>query len=145
MPSAQRTIVIMRPTIEVFGFFTDPTNDPKWRQHVKQVRADGPPRVGARIHQVIAGPLGIPIPGDIEITGYEPESRYAFAVVAGPVRPVGEFRFAPSEEGGTEVTLSLRAELTGMKQTLMHRAVQKSMDGEVTALNTAKRILERTG
>jgi uncharacterized protein YndB with AHSA1/START domain len=141
MPSAQRTLVIMRPVDAVFAFFTDPANDPKWRSQVKEIRAEGAPAVGSRIHQVVAGP-GRGIPADLEITGYEPNARYAFAVVAGPVRPQGEFRFAPTAEGGTEVTFSLNAELTGLKKLLMSRPVQKSMDGELAGLDEAKRLLE---
>ena len=52
------------------------------------------------------------IPSDIQITAYEPSTYYAFKVTAGPVRPVGEFRFTPSG-AETEVTLSLSAELGG--------------------------------
>jgi uncharacterized protein YndB with AHSA1/START domain len=125
MPSAQHTVVIGRPVTAVFAFFTEPANDPRWRARVKEIRADGPPAVGARIHQVVLGPAGRGIPADIEITGYEPDTRYAFTVVAGPVRPNGEYRFAPTPDGGTEVSFTLRAELTGVKRLLMSRPVQK--------------------
>jgi uncharacterized protein YndB with AHSA1/START domain len=142
MPSAQRTLVIARPVDTVFAFFTDPDNDPKWRPAVKEIKADGPPSVGATIHQVVAGPGGRGIPADIEITGYEPNARYAFKVVAGPVRPRGEMRFAATPEGGTEVSFSLDVELSGLKKALMGRPVQKSVDGEMANLDRAKQILE---
>lgn len=145
MPSAQRSIVIARPAAEVFAFFTDPANDPKWRPHVKEIRAEGPPAVGSRIHQVIAGPAGRGIPADLEVTAYEPSTRYAFDVIAGPARPKGEFRFATTADGGTEVTMSLRAELTGAKKLLMSKPVQRSMDGEVAGLEKAKQLLESSG
>jgi hypothetical protein len=47
------------------------------------------------VHQFIDGPGGRGIPSDFVITACEPSARYAFKVTAGPVRPVGEFRFAP--------------------------------------------------
>ena len=75
MPAAQRTLTIDRAQQEVFAFFSDPGNDPKWRPHVKEIAADGPPRVGSTIHQVVAGPAGRGIPADIEVTAYEPPSR----------------------------------------------------------------------
>ena len=62
-------------------------------------------------------------------------------MTAGPVRPAGEYRFA-SFDGGTEVTFELSAEITGLKKLLMTRSVQKSMDSEMKALDTAKRLLE---
>lgn len=137
--------MIARPIGEVFAFFTDPANDPKWRSHVKSISADQPSAVGVRIHQVVTGPGGRGIPADIEITGYEPDTRYAFDVVAGPVRPRGELTFAPAANGGTEVTMSLRADLDGVKRVLMGRSVQKAMDGEVGGLERAKQLLESSG
>ncbi len=141
MPSATRTIRIARAPDQVFAFFTDPANDPSWRPHVKEISADGPARVGARIHQVVEGPGGRGIAADVEVTAYEPSTRYAFKVVAGPARPVGEFRFSPSGDG-TEVTFSLNAELGGLKGLFLSRPVQSSMDGEMAGLDTAKANLE---
>ncbi len=141
MPAAKRTITIDRPPEQVFAFFADPANDQRWRPHVKEISASGPVGVGSKIHQVVEGPGGRGIAADIEVTGYEPPSRYAFHVIAGPARPVGEFRIAPSGTG-SEVTFSLHAELGGFKSLLMGGAVQRSMDGEMAALDTAKRLIE---
>jgi uncharacterized protein YndB with AHSA1/START domain len=141
MPSAQRTIVINRPADQVFAFFADPANDQKWRPHVKEVAAEGPARVGSRVHQIVEGPGGRGIAADIEVTAYEPPTRYAFQVVAGPARPKGEFRFTPSGPG-TQVAFSLSADLGGWKKLLLSGPVQGSMDGEMRALDTAKRLLE---
>ena len=141
MPAAQRTIVIDRPPGEVFAFFSDPANDQRWRPHVKEISANGPAGRGATIHQVVDGPGGRGIPADIEVTDYDPPTRYAFKVVAGPARPVGEYRFAPSGSG-TEVSFSLQAELGGLKGLFMSGPVQRSMDGEMAALDTAKRLIE---
>jgi len=141
MPSAQRTIVITRPVDEVFAFFTDPSNELKWRPHLKEVSAGDPMAVGTRIRQVVKGPAGLGIPADIEVTGYEPHSRYAFRVVAGPVRPVGEFLFAPDHDA-TTVSFSLAADLTGIKKLLLSRGVQRSMDSEMQALERAKTVIE---
>jgi uncharacterized protein YndB with AHSA1/START domain len=141
MPSAERTIVIHRPPDQVFAFFANPANDQSWRPHVKEIAAEGPARVGSRIHQVVEGPRGRGIAADIEVTAYEPPTRYSFEVVAGPARPRGEFRFIETANG-TEVHFSLAAELGGIKKLLMSGAVQRSMDGEMAALDTAKRLIE---
>ena len=143
MPAASRTIVINSGIEDVFAFFTNPDNDPKWRPHVKEIAATGPIGAGARVHQVVSGPGGRGIPADFEVSGYEPPTRYAFRVIAGPVRPAGEFRLAPSGSG-TEVTFALTDELGGLKRLFMAKSVQRSMDGEMTALDTAKALLERT-
>lgn len=141
MPSAKRTIVIHRPPDQVFAFFTDHARDPSWRPNVKQIDPVSGVPVGSRVHQVIKGPAGRGIGADIEVTANEPPTRYAFEVVAGPVRPRGEFRFIETPNG-TEVHFSLAAELGGIKRLLMSRSVQASMDGEMAGLDTAKRLIE---
>jgi uncharacterized membrane protein len=141
MPSAQRTIVINRALEDVFAFFADPANDPRWRTSVKEMSASGPVAQGTQIHQVISGPGGRGIAADLEITAYQPPEHYGFRTVAGPVRPTGEYHFAAAENG-TSVTFALEANLTGLKKMVMSGQVQKSMDGEMRALDVAKSILE---
>ena len=141
MPSATRTMTIDQPPDVVFRFFADPANDRSWRPHVKEITASGPPGAGARISQVVEGPGGRGIAADIEVTSYEPPTVYGFQVVAGPARPRGEFRLAPKGTG-TLVTFSLSAELGGWKKWVMGGPVQKSMDGEMAALDRAKALIE---
>jgi uncharacterized protein YndB with AHSA1/START domain len=144
MPHAQRTIVIARPPAEVYAFFADAENDTNWRSGVKLIRREGPLAVGTRVTQRIAGPGGREIPADVEITALDPDTRVAFRGVAGPVRPEGGYSFAPAE-GGTSVTFTLDAELTGVKKFLMAKPVQKSMDAEMANLDKAKALLESDG
>lgn len=141
MPHAERTITVSAPPAEVFAFFTTPDNDMRWRPGVKDIHADGEPRVGAVVHQMIAGPMGRGVRADIVITAYEPVTVYAFRAVAGPVRPVGSYVFT-EVDGGTAVTFVLSAEVAGLKKMLMGGQVQKSMDSEMVALDRAKAVLE---
>jgi hypothetical protein len=73
------------------------------------------------------------VSADFEFTAYEPPSKIAFKTVAGPVRPTGEFLLEPAE-GGTRVTFSLQAEVTGAKKLFMGKAVAKTMEAEVRAI-----------
>ncbi len=82
MPEAQRMILIDRPAGTVFAFFADPAIDQNWRPHLKEIAPPGPMKVGTTIRQVVAGPGGRGIPADIEVTAYEPPTRYAFKVTA---------------------------------------------------------------
>jgi uncharacterized protein YndB with AHSA1/START domain len=141
MPSATRTVTIDRPPSDVHAFFSDHANDPKWRPAVLEIAPISSAAVGTRIRQVVKGPGGRGLRADIEVTANEPPSRYAFQVVAGPVRPRGEFRFAPSGSG-TEATFALDAELGGWKRWLMGRPVQASMDSEMAGLDRAKAVIE---
>jgi len=141
MASATRTIVIDRPPTEVFAFLADPANDQRWRPHVKEISAPGLAGLGRRVHQVVQGPGGRGIAADLEVTAYEPPSRYAFQVVTGPARPRGEFLLTPAGNG-TQVRFSLGAELRGLKRFLLGRPVQRSMEGEMAALDRAKAVIE---
>jgi carbon monoxide dehydrogenase subunit G len=141
MPHAERTITIDRPPEQVFAFLADPANDRRWRPGVKEMSALGAPMRGVRVRQIVAGPGGRSIAADIEIDAYDPPTRYAFHAVAGPVRPTGEYRLAPSGDG-TALTFSLDAEVGGWKKWVMGGQVQKTMDAEMAALDRAKAILE---
>jgi len=84
VPAANRTVTINRPVDQVFAFFADAENDPKWRPAVKHIKRIGPLAVGAQYEQQVAGPGGRSIPADIEVTAFEPNSYVAFRVIAGP-------------------------------------------------------------
>lgn len=143
MPSAQNTVTINRPVAEVFAFAVDKDNDPKWRPGVASIAKESGDGVGARYRQRMKGPIGREIPADFEVTGFEPNRRYAFRGTAGPVRPEGSFDF--SEEGSaTRVVFSLNAELSGAKKLFMGPMVAKSMRNEVDALERLKAVLEQS-
>jgi len=138
----EREIRIAARPETVFAFFTDPANETRWRgSHVREFSPEGPTAPGTRIRQVVAGPMGRGIDADIEITRVEPDVRYGFRGVAGPIRPVGEYTFRPVDDG-TEVTFTLDVPVSGVKKVVMGGAVRKALDSEVAALDTAKEILE---
>jgi uncharacterized protein YndB with AHSA1/START domain len=141
MPEAERTVRIHRPQAAVFAYFADGENDPQWRPAVKEIVRNGPIGPGMTYRQRVAGPGGRAIPSDFRVTAYEPDRHLAFEVTAGPVRPVGDYRFEPADDG-TDVTFKLSAGLSGLKKLLMTKPVQQSMNSEVAALDRAKEILE---
>ena len=141
MARASHTVVVNRPIEDVFAYFTTHANDAAWRTQVVEVSESEPPRQGVRVLQVLKGPGGQKIPADLEVTAYEPPNRYTFKGVSGPVRPQGEWLFRPVGDA-TEVTLTLSAEIKGLKSLALARPAQSAMDSEVGGLETAKRILE---
>lgn len=143
MPSTQSSLTINRPIEDVFAFFADVSNDPKWRgPGVKEIAVEGEMRQGAHIRQKLAaGPFGSAVKADMEVVAYEPSSALAFQVTTGPLRPRVDFAFAPVDDG-TAVTFSISAPLTGLKKAMMGKMVQKNMDQEAAALTEAKRLLE---
>ena len=143
MPSATRTVRIDRPPETVWAVLTDPASDLRWREHVRSFEPQGPLAVGTVVRQTVAGPAGRPLRADFRLTAFEVPVRYAFAVVAGPARPVGEYRLAPVE-GGTDLTFTMSAELRGIPAALLGRAVQRSIDGEMRDLDRLKALVEAT-
>jgi uncharacterized protein YndB with AHSA1/START domain len=143
MPTMQSTITISRPIEDVFAFFADVSNDPKWRGHgVKEISLDGEMRQGAHVHQKIAaGPFGAAVKADMDVVVYQPTTALGFQVTTGPLRPRVDFTFVPTDSG-TTVNFSITAPLTGVKKALMSKMVQKNMAQEAAALNEAKRLLE---
>ena len=141
MPAVERSVVIARPVDEVFAFLADPTNGRAWRSSLAEISADGPLAVGTVFRQRVSGPGGGTVPADIRVTELVPGRRVAFVGVAGPLRPDVAYDFEPVE-GGTRVTMSISAPLTGVKKLFLGPIVQKSMGAEVAGLDTAKRLLE---
>jgi uncharacterized protein YndB with AHSA1/START domain len=141
VPSASRSVTINRPASEVFAFLADGENERRWRPGVLDIQRVSGQGVGAVYRQGIRGPGGRRIAADYEVTAYEPDRRMAFKTIAGPVRPTGEFRLREAD-GSTTLTMSLQAELAGVKRLLMSGMVQKTMDAEVAAIDNVKRLLE---
>jgi uncharacterized protein YndB with AHSA1/START domain len=141
MPAASNSVVIARSPEDVFAFIADGTTAPRWRGGVTDVSLVSGSGQGARYKQGVKGPGGRRVDADYEVTAFEPPSRLAFSATAGPVRPTGEYRLEPVS-GGTQVTFSLDATLSGFSRLLMGGAVQKSMDAEVGSLARLKSVLE---
>ena len=143
MPSASRTITIRRSPEDVFAFVADGTTATQWRPGVTDIRLASGSGLGARYEQGVKGPGGRRIAADYEITAWDPPRRLAFAAVAGPVRPTGEYVLEANPEG-TRLTFRLDATVGGLKGLFMGRAVQGSMDAEMAALDRLKTVLEAT-
>jgi uncharacterized protein YndB with AHSA1/START domain len=133
-------VTINRPAADVFAFLADGENERRWRSGVLDLQRVSGQGVGTVYRQGIRGPGGRRIAADYRITAYKPNSLLAFETIAGPVRPTGEFRLREAG-GATTLTMSLQAELAGIKR-LLSDMVQKTMDAEVAAIDNIKRLLE---
>jgi uncharacterized membrane protein len=141
VPSASHSVTINRSASEVFAFVADGENAPRWRSGVLDIQRVSGQGVGAVYRQGVRGPAGRRIAADYEVTAYEPDRLMAFKTIGGPVRPTGEFRLQEADVA-TTLTLSLQADLAGVKRLFMSGMVQKSMDAEVAAIDNIKRLLE---
>ena len=144
MPSAERSVTINRPAADVFAYIADGTAGSDWRPKVVDIKHESGEGVGALYRQRLRGPLRRKITADYEITAFDPGKRLEFKTINGPVRPKGTFRLSESN-GKTKLTFKLDAEIGRLRRLLMGRAVQKSMDAEMKALDRLKEVLESGG
>jgi uncharacterized protein YndB with AHSA1/START domain len=141
MAHATYSVLVRAPVDRVFAFVADGEQCPRWRPGVIDIKRVAGEGIGARYAQGVRGPLGRRITADYEITVFEPNHRIEFQTLAGPARPHGRYDFE-SVEGGTRLTFSLDAELTGLRKLFMGSTVQRTMEAEGRTLDNLKRILE---
>lgn len=143
MSTATNTVTIARPIETVFAFVADGTTAPRWRPGVLDIVLVSGSGVGATYRQGVRGPMGRRIAADYRITGLTPNSQLEFEAIAGPVRPRGRYDFA-SVDGGTRLTFSLEADLTGWRKFLMGSMIDRTMTAETQSLARLKQVLEAT-
>lgn len=100
----QKTITIQRPVEEVFRFWSNIENFPRFMSHLKEVRDLG----NGRSHWVATAPAGFAMAWDAVITQYLPNQVIAWRSEPGStVANAGVIRFQSAPEGGTRVDIRL--------------------------------------
>lgn len=100
----QKTITIKAPADVVFGFFAYYQNFPRFMSNVREVRAGET----GRSHWVVAGPMGVNLSWDADLTDYVPNEVIAWRSVEGAsVENAGIIRFREEPDGATRVDIKL--------------------------------------
>ena len=141
MAQASYSVTINRPIEDVFAFIAAGERCPEWRPGVIDIKKLSGEGVGSKCAQGVSGPMGRRIQADYTITVFTPSTRLEFQTTTGPARPHGRYDLEVAD-GGTRLTFSLDAELTGIRKLFMNSAVQRTMDSEVRTLDNLKRVLE---
>jgi uncharacterized membrane protein len=134
----QKTINLNVPVEQVFTFFTDYENWPRFMSHVREVRYLG----GGRTHWVVDGPAGTTIEWDAEITQLLENELLSWKSVEGAaVEHAGTLRFEPTADGGTRVDIKMSynppAGAAGHAIAVLFRAdPKKQMDDDLARLKT---------
>lgn len=99
-----KTVHIEAPVEEVYGFWSNFENFPKFMTHLKDVRH----LRNGRTHWVAAGPAGISIPWEAEITEQRPNQLLAWTSVPGSmIRSTGVVRFDRESDHHTRVSIRM--------------------------------------
>ena len=91
----EETTTINRPAQQLFDFWRDFTNLPKFMEHLVSVSCSG----GNRSHWVAKGPAGTTVEWDAEIINEEPGKLIAWRSLSADVDNSGSVRFMESPRG----------------------------------------------
>jgi uncharacterized membrane protein len=107
-----KTITVNRPVEEVYAFWRDLENLPKFMVHLESVQVSG-----ERSHWRAKAPAGLSVEWDATLVEGLPNQRLAWQSAAGADVPnAGTVRFAPAPgDRGTEVHVDLRYDVPGGK------------------------------
>lgn len=101
----QKTIYVAASPADVFAFWSDYVNFPRFMTNVREVRPTARP---GETHWTVNGPAGIPVEFDTVVTAFRPDELIAWRTVEGsPVAHAGIVRFDPTPDGGTRVHIRL--------------------------------------
>jgi uncharacterized protein YndB with AHSA1/START domain len=139
------TVEINRRPEDVFAYVIDPERFPEWQDAVVRARRkdDGPVQQGSRIE--LTRRMGSREQTmTSELTEYNPPRSYAFRVIDGPVRALGNGRFEPVDDGNrTRFTFELDFEGHGIGKLLVPLFVRRQAAKEVLeSHDNLKRRLE---
>ena len=133
----QKTISVDAPPEQVFAFWTDYQNFPRFMHHVREVRVSE-----ERSHWVVAGPAGVPVQWNAELVEVQPQRLLRWRSTAdSTVKHEGCVHFEPNGNGGTRITVRLAylppAGAFGHAVATIFGADPKSeMDGDLLRMKT---------
>ncbi|MFT4975199.1 MAG: hypothetical protein ACI8S6_001086 [Myxococcota bacterium] len=134
MISFSSSLTIKKPLAEVFAFWSDPDNIPRWQGGVVSYRRDSAPAqplgVGTR-YTVVRKALGMQQETHGEYTAFEPLARIVEKVAAGPASYTVETRFTDLNNQ-TRVDVSTDLELGGMMGRLGEKLAARPVKKQAT-------------
>jgi uncharacterized protein YndB with AHSA1/START domain len=127
------SVEINRSPEDVFAYVTDPSRFAEWQDAVVRAGLEGSDAMqeGARIsltRRVGKGERTM----TSQVTEYSPPRSYAFRVIDGPVRALGNGRFEPLGDGDrTRFTFELDFEGHGIGKVLVPLVVRRQAEKEL--------------
>jgi hypothetical protein len=134
--------IIYRPIKQVFDFVCIPENDSQW-QHGTLAAArlpDGVSKIGS-FFRSIGHILGRRVQGIFEVTEYEPNTKYSFRSLSGPLHSQTSYTFEVSKDS-TRISISTQAHAPNffqMNERTLEKGMKKQLQENLTLL---KNLLE---
>jgi uncharacterized protein YndB with AHSA1/START domain len=136
MINIEKSIVINKPVEEVFAFVTDGSKAPQWQGGLEAVEGQAN-AVGAQYTEVRKF-LGREMRSVMEITAFEPNTRWAAKVLKGPVPYEVSVQLEPQGDS-TRMTTRVDGEPTGffkVAEGMMKSQLEKSLEEDAGRLKT---------
>jgi hypothetical protein len=139
--------MIYRPVKQVFDFVSAPENDFQWQYGTLAAARlpDGASRRGS-FFRTIGHLMGQRMQSVFEVTEYEPNRKYAFRSISGPLHLQTCYNFDVSS-GSTKISITTQANATSlfkMNERLLERKMKKQLKENLILLKDlleAKQIL----
>ncbi len=139
--------IIFRPVRQVFDFVSSPENDSQWQSGTVAAAKlpDGTSKTGS-FFRSIGHLLGYRMQGLFEVTEYEPDRKYGFKSLSGPLHTQTSYTFE-SASGDTKISISTQAHAVKffeMNERVLERKMKKQLKENLALLKDlleAKRIL----
>ena len=132
MINVELSTIIYRPVKQVFDFVSTPENDFQWQYGTVATSrlSEDISKLGTFFRN-IGHLMGHRIQGIFEVTEYEPDRKYAFKSLSGPLHSQTSYTFEAAN-GGTRINISTRAHVVNFFQ----------MDEHVLGIKLKKQLKE---
>ena len=134
--------LVDRPIADVFTFLSNPMNTPKWQMMIKNIEQviPGAVNIGSKFN-VRAEAMGRAMDGLMEVTAYEPPTKFGFTNKAGPMEMAITFTLK-TVGTGTKITLNIQGNPGGifkLAEGPMTHQIKSQMEANIAKL---KSVLE---
>jgi uncharacterized protein YndB with AHSA1/START domain len=139
MINIERSVVIDKPVEQVFAYVTDGSKAPSWQGGLEAVEGQASP-VGSQYTEVRKF-MGREMRSVLEVTAFEPNTKWAVKVLKGPVPYEVTLQLEP-QDGGTHLTTRIEGEPTGffkVAEGMVKGQLEKAIEEDMKRL---KGILE---
>lgn len=139
MTRVEASVVVNRPSEEVFAFIANFENNPRWQSGMQEARktSEGPIGVGTTYSQ-LAKFLGRPVESTFEIVEYESNRRIKGRSTSGSF-PITFTRTVEPISGGTQVRALIEGEASGffkLAGPILNRMVQRQVYSDYSNLKS---------
>jgi uncharacterized protein YndB with AHSA1/START domain len=136
--------IIYRPIRQVFDFVSTPENDFQWQYGTLATASlSGDVSKKGTAFRSVGHLMGHRIQGTFQVIDYEPNRKYGFKSLSGPLHSQTSYTFEIAN-GGTRITMSVRARMVDffqMDEHLLGMKIKKQLKENLSLL---KGILEKT-